>query len=215
MAAAIRGRKTFKVMGSADDAAAFSPAAVETNRQRVLESLRVAGWAPFHFFRGDGGLAEPWRAHVLWHPECQRLAGKMRDWFPEMTPSNKLPNMMYACGALVVVTWVPQFYHLEERKDSQVTTDEEHLAASSAMVQNLLLMLTAHGMGTYWSSGGQLRSPEAFERLGIPPKERLLAAVFVEFPETLGEARERIAGRHRERRSDRWIREVAELTEPD
>ena len=51
------------------------------------------------------------------------------------------------------------------------------------MVQNLLLALTAKGMGNYWSSGGKLRERAAFNYLSIPQLERLLAAVFVEYPE--------------------------------
>ncbi len=86
--------------------------------------------------------------------------------------------------------------------------DEEHLAAASAMVQNLLLILTAHGMGTYWSSGGRLRKPEVFEWLGIPVAERFLAGVFIEYPEMMGQAKERKPGSHRDKRSLAWIRHV-------
>ena len=86
--------------------------------------------------------------------------------------------------------------------------DEEHLAAASAMVQNLLLLLTARGMGTYWSSGGKLRAPEMFDYLSIPQHERLLAGVFVEFPEAMDAPHQRIPGKLRDRRGDGWIREV-------
>ena len=207
--ATIKRRKTLKVLGSSENLAVLTPEAVERGRQLVLESLQIAGWAPFHYAREEDGLAEPWRAHVLWHQDCQKLAPKLFDWFPSMKPSNKIPSMMSACGALVLVTWIPQFYEVENRKPAQVATDEEHLAASSAMVQNLLLMLTAHGMGTYWSSGGPLGAAELFERVGITSKERLLAAVFVEYPETMDETRDRIPGKHRDRRSSGWIREVS------
>lgn len=207
--ATIKRRKTLKVLGSTESPAVLAPEAAERNRQRVLESLQIAGWAPFHYAREEDGLAEPWRAHVLWHPDCQELAPRLFDWFPTLKPSNKIPSMMSACGALVLVTWIPQFYGVDEKKPAQVATDEEHLAASSAMVQNLLLMLTAHGMGTYWSSGGPLGSAEFFARVGISGKERLLAAVFVEYPETRGETRDRIPGKHRDRRSPDWIREVS------
>ena len=37
----------------------------------------------------------------------------------------------------------------------------------------------------------------------------LLAAVFVEYPETMDETRDRIPGKHRDRRSSGWIREVS------
>ncbi|MEM1042789.1 MAG: nitroreductase family protein [Bacteroidota bacterium] len=209
VAAAIQARQTFKVLGDPDAPVQFSAEAAAQNQQVVLEALRVAGWAPFHYARGTGGLAEPWRAHVLWHEPCQHLAHRLFEWFPDLSPSSKIPRMLAACGALALVTWLPQFGHVEDPKPAQVRTDEEHLMASSAMVQNLLLLLTAHGMGTYWSSGGVLGSAPLFRHLGIPETERLLAAVFVEYPETLGEDRERRPGKHRASRSDGWISEVA------
>ena len=76
------------------------------------------------------------------------------------------------------------------------------------MVQNLLLMLTAHGMGTYWSSGGRLRKPEMFDYLGIPSNERFLAGLFIEYPEMMDDTKERKPGSHRDKRSGDWVREV-------
>ena len=206
----IQRRKTLKVLAEVDQPVEIPPEVAAAHRPVVLDALRVAGWAPFHYVRGVDDLAEPWRAHVLWADRCRTLAPQLASWFPDMKPTNKLPKMLSACGALVLVTWLPQFYDLNERKPAQIATDEEHLAAASSMVQNLLLLLTARDMGTYWSSGGQLGSPAFFERVGIPASERLLAAVFVEYPETLGDERPRIPGKHRESRSDGWIREITD-----
>lgn len=204
----IRRRATLKVLAEVDRPVAISPEVAAANRPLVLDALRVAGWAPFHYARDEGGLAEPWRAHVLWAERCRVIAPRLGEWVPDLKSTNKIPKMLSACGALVLATWIPQFYDLDERTASQVAVDEEHLAAASAMVQNLLLLLTAHGMGTYWSSGGPLGSAPVFEHLGIPTSERLLAAVFVEYPETLGEPLDRLPGKHRDSRSDGWIREV-------
>ncbi|MEM8931441.1 MAG: nitroreductase family protein [Acidobacteriota bacterium] len=206
----IQRRKTLKVLAEVDAPVEIPPAVAAAHRPVVLDALRIAGWAPFHYARGVDDLAEPWRAHVLWADRCRALAPQLSSWFPAMRPTNKLPKMLSACGALVLVTWLPQFYHVDERKPAQTATDEEHLAAASSMVQNLLLLLTARDMGTYWSSGGQLGSPTFFERVGIPTSERLLAAVFVEYPETLDDDRERIPGKHRDSRSEGWIREIVD-----
>ncbi|MEM6655727.1 MAG: nitroreductase family protein, partial [Planctomycetota bacterium] len=165
--AVMRRRKTEKVLGDVD-AAAGAPAEVdEEHRAAVLESIEAAGWAPFHYARNVGGIAEPWRAHVLWGKETHALAHFLRD---ELGATTKEPNLAAACDSLVLVTWLPEFYDPAAQevstipRDKQITRDEEHLAAASAMVQNLLLMLTAHGMGTYWSSGGKLREPETMRR---------------------------------------------------
>ncbi|MFK7770253.1 MAG: hypothetical protein AB8B55_23790 [Mariniblastus sp.] len=220
--ALIRQRKTLKVLSPVDQPAQISADAENVFNPIVLDSIKSAGWAPFHYDRAVDGMAEPWRAHVLWHQDCRKVAANFNVWFDDVKPSNKLPPMLSACGALVLVTWLPQFSFgacaksVESAadqgvpKEKQVVIDEEHLAATSAMVQNLLLLLTAHGMGTYWSSGGQFRTPTMFEKLGIGLEQRLLAAVFVEYPSTQSEERERLAGKHRDARSgdSKWVREV-------
>lgn len=215
----IKRRKTLKVLGDVETSAPFATETARENNLKVLEAVRVAGWAPFHYDRGVDGIAEPWRVHILWHQDCQKIAAEFHDWFNDVKPSNKLPAMLSACGALVLVTWLPQFKpgfcsssvaSEEVTKEKQVTIDEEHLAATAAMVQNLLLILTAHSMGTYWSSGGQFRMREMFDRLDISPNESLLACVFVEYPESMTKLVQRVPGKQRENRSHEfeWLREV-------
>ncbi len=170
----IRNRRTLKVLASTSQPVEITAQCASLNNARVLTSIRSAGWAPFHYDRAVDGIAEPWRVHVLWHDQCRQIASQFHNWFDDVKPSNKLPAMLSACGALVLVTWLPQFKsgfgtRGEEENvalDKRACVDEEHLAASSAMVQSLLLMLTAHEMGTYWSSGGQFRTPAMFKKLG-------------------------------------------------
>ncbi|MEM1126225.1 MAG: nitroreductase family protein [Bacteroidota bacterium] len=209
----VRARRTLKVLGDPQNPVPIPDEVAARHRPHVLEALQTAGWAPFHYNRALDGLAEPWRAYVLWAPTCRQVALDLPTWRPDLAPTSKLPPMLAACGALILVTWCPQFYDLADRKPKQVQVDEEHLAASAAMVQTLLLLLTAHGMGTYWSSGGVLGSADVLAPLGIDTEERLLAAVFVEYPETLDQPLVRRPGKHRDRRSDGWIREVT-LTSP-
>lgn len=80
------------------------------------------------------------------------------------------------------------------------------------MVQNLLLALTAKGMGNYWSSGGKLRGSEVFDYLGVLLSERLLAAVFIGYPEMQDSAfgkTTRKRGALREKRCNKWYRTVS------
>lgn len=204
----IRLRQTFKVLGDVESPVDLSDTQVD--EEFVRQGIADAGWAPFHYARNPNGVAEPWRCHVLWHPACRKLAKLMPQWFSDMKPTNKLPAMLSACGAMVMVTWVPQT--LEEVSDPEKlqSINEEHLAATSAMVQNLLLVCTAAGYGTYWSSGGQFKSPTMFEKLSVPAQEKLSAAVFIEYPQTQDRELERLAGKNRSKRasSDKWMREV-------
>jgi len=212
LARIIRTRKTEKVMCEVKSHQAIPADVAARNREIVLESIKTAGWAPFHYPRNVGGLAEPWRAHILWHAEARKAAEYLRD---DLSVTSKEPRLAAGCHALIIVTWLPEFHDLESQTNSKLTReeqikrDEEHLAATSAMVQNLLLLLTAHEMGTYWSSGGKFRGEEMFKFLGIAQDERFLAGVFVEYPELLDQNKERKAGAHREKRSETWIREIA------
>ncbi|MEM9155980.1 MAG: nitroreductase family protein [Cyanobacteria bacterium P01_F01_bin.33] len=178
----------------------------ERNRAIVLQAIRTAGWAPFHYPRDVEGIAEPWRTHILWPDDVKKAAIYLRD---ELKVTTKEPKLTAACSVLILVTWLPQFYDLESKNESQISIDEEHLAASAAMVQNLLLILTERGMGTYWGSGGVFRKPKMFDYLGIPQEERLLAAIHVEYREMMDRSKERKPGKLRHNRCEDWIREVS------
>ena len=117
--------------------------------------------------------------------------------------------MLAACGALVLVNWLPQF-DAELVREKQQQINEEHLAATAAAVQNLLLSLTANNLRTYWSSGGFFRSPLMFEKLGIPAHEKLLAAVFVDYGVSVEQA-ETIPGANHPLRSHfrKWTTEIS------
>lgn len=209
--AVMRQRKTEKVMCEVGTATQLTEDIVTANRQLVLDAVEAAGWAPFHFPRNVDGQAEPWRAHVLWQEQAQSLARYLKD---DLNVESKEPLLTAGCHALVIVTWLPEFYTEAQKQacsipaEKQLLRDEEHLAASSAMVQNLLLLLTAHDMGSYWSTGGKLRGPEVFEKLGIPTNERFLAGIFIEYPEAQDADKARKPGAQRNARGTGWIREV-------
>ncbi|MEM8867637.1 MAG: nitroreductase family protein [Verrucomicrobiota bacterium] len=204
----IRARITEKVLSSLEERA-LVPVEIEARCRPLVESaIRTAGWAPFHYPRNIDGLAEPWRAHVLWNKSVRKLSQFLSD---ELKLTSKEPQLAAACSALVLVTWIPEEASASpgQTEDTVVIRNEEHLAATSAMVQNLLLALTAKDIGNYWSSGGKLRDAEVFDYLGIPKSERLLAAVFIEYPEmrepAYGETT-RKRGALRSKRSSEWVR---------
>ncbi|MEM6911559.1 MAG: nitroreductase family protein [Verrucomicrobiota bacterium] len=209
----IRARRTVKVLGEVDSHRAVPKELAARNRSWVLAAIETAGWAPFHHPRQEGGLAEPWRVHVLWDEAAWKLACHLRE---ERGVRTKEPQLAAACQALLLVTWLPEFGEPEQKRASplseegQRTRDEEHLAATAAMVQNLLLLLTEQGIGNYWSSGGVLREKEVLAHLGVGPEERLLAALFLEYPEMREEGFQRKPGALRDRRGRGWVREVGD-----
>lgn len=210
----IKRRQTFKVLADVKALPELSPQQIQAGDAIVNDAIKTAGWAPFHYDRAADGMAEPWRVDVVGQASCRRVSERFLDWFDDVKPSNKLPSMLNACGSLVLVSWLPQFFGPEasggsETLEKRQQVDEEHLAASAAYVQNLLLLLTAHGLGTYWSSGGQFRTKEMRKRLGIAHEGRLLAAVFVDYsPEN--QDCQRLVGKHRDRRDENcgWLNKV-------
>lgn len=212
--AVIRRRKTVKVLGSIDQ-----PLALDAENQRrcdaiVRECVADAGWAPFHFDRRVDNVAEPWRVHWLRQPACLQVARQLGKWFNDLKPGNKLPALLAACGCTVLVTWLPQVAGGAEEEQKIAGVNEEHLAATAAYVENLLLLLDAAGMGTYWSTGSLFKTEIGSQKLGIPAAERMIACVFVDYsPGDDLRAVELAPGGQREKRSPstKWTREIDTL----
>ena len=204
----IRDRRTAKVLVKPSQSVLHPHDDCVRLNQLVLNAVQDAGFAPFHYDRNENGIAEPWRFYILWQGECRYLGENLGRWFSDVKPNNKLPAMLSACGCLVLVYWLPQFEN-GPKEGKQLQVDEEHLAATAAATQNLLLSLTASALKTYWSSGGFFRSNEMKYRLGIPVKERLLSAVFVDYGAEQN-AVETISGKQHDVRStyEKWTREL-------
>ncbi len=211
----IQRRRTWKVLTDPDNPLELPPDLCAKWDPVVRDAVAVSGWAPFHYARNHAGMTEPWRFHIVYSKPCRKLSRHIPEWFDDVKPNNKLPAMLAACGALVLVHWLPQFDE-QQATEKQVQVNEEHLAATSAAVQNLLLLLTAAGLGTYWSSGGFFRDPLMAGKLGMDPAGKLIAAVFIDYmPNNPDPAIERIAGKHRMARNAdlNWVREVVDLDE--
>ena len=204
---AIRQRRTEKVLATSD-----LPA--RDMRTVVDELLNLAGQAPFHrsceeAHRRSGSLTgiEPWRFYALGAKECRSL----RSQLPREN-AGKIPSMLAAADALIMATWLPNGAQVQMGGEDPLfpltLNNMEHIAATAAAIQNLLLAATARGISNYWSSGGVLRSASVFQRLGIPMTEILLGAIFL-FPKDYAAA-EMVTSKMRDLRTpaqhwSRWI----------
>jgi nitroreductase len=201
----VRERTTCKLLGDPESPLEWTPVVLEGHRRVLEECLAAAGWAPFHFARNIDGVAEPWRAHLLSSDACRRLARQLPD-LVEVPPRNRLRQLLAGCGALAIVTWLK----VDDLDDAarQRHVNEEHLCAAAAYTQNLLLLLTAAGFGSYWASPGLLDSPGVRNQLELPAREALIAAVFCGFPDPVAGVCETLSGGNRKLRSapDQWIR---------
>lgn len=202
---AIRERRTTKVLADA-------PLPAQTDRATIEALAEIAGWAPFHkpaareHLEGASGASiVPWRFHLLDAAACRTL----REHLLARGDRSKIPRLLAAATALVQATWLPNPASGPVDGLFEATqANMEHVAAAGAAVQSLLVAATARGIPSYWSSGGALRSAEAFGWMGIPAGEILLGSIFL-FPAEHGDA-ETSPGAHRERRGtarewSRWI----------
>ena len=159
-------------------------------RSTLEHLLEVAGQAPFHkpadnetHCSGTLKSPVPWRFHVLEPDACVALVSWLeRQAATEAQPwirawSSKIPALLSAAGATIIVTWLPNPSDRDGLEFSHANI--EHVAAAGAAVQNLLLMAESENWDSYWSSGGALREPETFEKLGISTAEKLLGAIML------------------------------------
>ena len=185
--------------------------------------------------QGSTGSPVPWRFHVLGRADCrclvdvlERRAGARPDSEWSRAWQSKIGAMLCACGALVQATWLPDPSGAtgDEASNDGATNDGatnegaaeseaaftlgnvEHVAAASAAVQNLLLLATARGWRSYWSSGGILRHEELLALLGIGAEERLLGSIFLAPPEMPCERLVRGGLREERGGADGWSRWV-------
>ena len=208
----IRQRKTRKILAAEPTDNPVSAAVID-------ELIEAMAGAPFHYpaasehrERLEDCAPEPWRAYTLDQDDCLAL----RRHLVENGDMSKVPDMLAAAGALVMVTWCPNppgegVTLSAEHRFAPTDTNMEHIAATAAAIQNLLLAATARNLASYWSSGGPLRHPDMFSDLGIPESEILLGAVFLS-PREQGEQPEVqvIPGKMRDKKSSArsWARPI-------
>jgi nitroreductase len=139
---------------------------------------------------------------------CRRLMVRVS----QAEPGGKVARMLAVADGLILVTWLPD--------PPAVPTDPpqlfdptrrnmEHIAATAAAIQNMLLTATATGVHTYWSSGGLLRDQPMLDSLSIPPEQVLLGAVYLFPPEAPSATTKTGALRGRQGEPGHWMRWVS------
>lgn len=179
----IKSRQTQKVL--ADPEKPWSVSKDATKWEDTLkELLDLASHAPYHYpshevhrMHAQRPSIYPWRMYVLDEKACRDL---LKIFHARDIKGGKITKMLAAAKALIQVTWLPdpgtiseeEIFHGDKR-------NMEHIAATAAAIQNILIGASSRGILSYWSSGGKLRQPEFFELMGIPETEVLLGSIFL------------------------------------
>lgn len=149
-------------------------------KEDINEMIYVAGKAPFHYPASKNNNLDnklnsvaPWRFYIIDSENCRKLSKYYSD---NKIEGGKIIKMLNCATVLIQATWIP------ENNSSKLELSQkniEHVAATSAAIQNLLLSATNKDYESYWSSGGTLRNDEFKSLLKIPINEQLLGSLFL------------------------------------
>ena len=199
---AIQTRKTLKLRANPDKPLPITKG--EEFKKTIKTLIELAGKAPFHhtshkkYQNNKLNGFEPWRFHLLDSKNCRILLKNLKDGKP-VTSSKGILQMLAAADAVILGTWLPEKKRNKKKSFQTNIKNMEHIAATGAAIQNLLLAATAKGINAYWSSGGVLRKSKTKEYLGISKEEILLGAIFI-FPDTYPAGITSKPGKNREHR---------------
>lgn len=133
--------------------------------------IEAATWAPNH------KRTWPWRFTVLTGDARSSLGGAMADLAAASgADDHKVAKLRgkYRRSATVLLVWV-------ERADDEVRRREDRDAVAAA-VQNLLLVATAHGLGSYWGTVADHLVPAVRSVAGVDDRHDLVALVYLGWP---------------------------------
>ena len=202
---AIHSRQTAKVLADSP----WAPSLTQDEQERLREHLlNLAAKAPYHYKSaeryktGVQTSSLPFRCYTLDGNACNALASQLASIDP---PPGKILNMLWAAELLVITTWLPDVFGTQpEHREMEPLPfvgnlrNMEHIAATSAAIQNMLVGATAEEYPNYWSSGGVLRQEAARKILEIPMEEIMLGAVFIFPKDALERASQIMPGKLRE-----------------
>lgn len=153
-------------------------------REIIERMLEAAVWAPNHH------LTQPWEFIVLTGQGKQRFAEIRSEFRRTLLPDPSGPaaarvlnkvyaDAMAASAIIVVTTTAPE--------DPDLRDDD--FGATMCAIQNMLLIATGLGVGTYLRTGGLIRFAPLLEFLGVPPDRRIAGAIYVGYPDHVPQRR--------------------------
>ncbi|MCK5701236.1 MAG: nitroreductase [Cyclobacteriaceae bacterium] len=148
-------------------------------KEIIEEILENANWAPTH------KLSEPWRFTVFSGEGLKKLGDFMSDLYKETTTKTGFFNQ----GKFEMLKNKPllasHVISIGMKRDEKERLPEiEEVEAVACAVQNMSLTAVAHGIGSYWGSGGITYFEEAKPFFGLGPMDKLLGFMFLGYPKS-------------------------------
>lgn len=148
----------------------------KVHKEQLELMLEAANWAPTH------GHTEPWRFKVFSGNALSNLMDELADIYKETTPPEKFLQPKYdrllkrAEQASFVVAICMK------RNDQTKISELDEIMAVAASVQNMMLVGTAYGIGTFWSTGS-ISNERVKQFLHLEDKDKCLGFLYVGYPQ--------------------------------
>ncbi len=139
----------------------------------IDEMLESANWAPTH------GLTEPWRFVVITQEFLSEFGLFHAELFKQKTAPehflekkyNKIKNRSASCSHVIIC--------VNKRGNKSNIPELEELAATSCAIENMLLVATAHHVGTFWSTGGMTYDPDFKKYFGFDEQDQVMGILYI------------------------------------
>lgn len=140
----------------------------------IIEDLLFhANFAPTH------RKTEPWRFKVITGKKLAELGDLLAQFYEENTAADKFSAKKMAKKALKP----RQSSHLiaicMQRDPKERIPEWEEVAATAIAVQNMMLLASSQGIGSYWSSYKAIESESCKAFLGLKSDERCLGFLYL------------------------------------
>jgi nitroreductase len=139
----------------------------------IVDLLTSADWAPTH------ARTEPWRFIVISPNRVKEFVARHAGLYKQHTdPTSFTPekfNKIVELGentSHIIIAWM-------KRIASHKIPEIEEVAATSAAIQNILLTATAHGLASFWSTGGLTHHPALKEELKLGEEDIILGIIYL------------------------------------
>ena len=150
--------------------------------ETLLELLNTSIWAPNHGFR------EPWR-FILYYEDGRKTfieamtnayqktpyASLVKDEEKEKLKKQTYDYLMNTPAQLVVIM----------HEDPRQKQWEEDFADMAALIQNIQLAAWEQGIGVVWKTNNYIYEPSFYEAIGVKPGEKVVAVLYLGYPETI------------------------------